>query len=382
MLMKPTAHYDIIIAGGGLAGRSLAWQLVSKGLYTSKRILLIEKELKNQNDRTWSYWEKEPGPFEEAVSFRWPYAWVHYQNTSLKLNLKPYTYKTIRSADFYDLTNKAIGDKVEQLQSNITSINGEEGRVDTPEGSFTADLIFSSIWKKPQVGKDLWLWQHFLGYIIETKKPAFDPEALTFMDFRVPQIEGACFMYILPFSHTKALVEYTAFSPTIWAREVYEGPLKEYLSEHMGSDYKVLEEEIGAIPMTNYAFPYREGKVCRIGTAGGASKPSTGYTFSRVQRQVAELADVLAKGQTPPAYPAFASARFRGYDSALLGLLKEDRYPGSKFFFDLFMKNPTARVFSFLDQQTSFPEELKIMATTPILRMAGHTMRHLNYFKK
>jgi hypothetical protein len=46
------------------------------------------------------------------------------------------------------------------------------------------------------------------------------------------------------------------------------------------------------------------------------------------------------------------------------------------------MKNPAAKVFSFLDQQTSFMDELKIMSTTPIFTMAKHTMHHLKYFRK
>jgi lycopene beta-cyclase len=359
----------------------LAYQLCRQPALKDKRILLLEKETKNSNDRTWSFWEKEDGPFQAILTAQWRHTWVHHGSTSLKLKLAPYTYKTIRSADFYAYTQEAIEKQVSIRKEEIAHIH-PDGGVETRDGHYQGKYVFSSIYRKPEVHQNLWLWQHFLGYVIRTPHAAFDPECLTFMDFRVPQLEGACFMYILPFAKDHALVEYTAFSPTIWDKELYQGPLEAYIHEHFGADYLIEEEEMGAIPMTNYPFPVNEGKVWYIGTAGGASKPSTGYTFSRVQNHMKQIATALAAGNPPPSSPAYASARFNGYDSAMLSMLKEGKYSGSKFFFDLFLHNPAHQVLAFLDQSTSFAEELKIMSTTPIFTMAKHSFKQFKTFRK
>jgi len=58
--------YDFIIAGGGLAGLSLAWYLVHSRLRDS-RILLLDKEPKQKNDRTWCYWSNRPGEFDSLA---------------------------------------------------------------------------------------------------------------------------------------------------------------------------------------------------------------------------------------------------------------------------------------------------------------------------
>lgn len=58
--------FDFIIAGGGMAGLSLAFYL-NQSTLRDKKILLIDREIKNQNDHTWCFWEKEKNPFEEII---------------------------------------------------------------------------------------------------------------------------------------------------------------------------------------------------------------------------------------------------------------------------------------------------------------------------
>ena len=62
MHQKP--DYDYIILGRGCAGLSLIMHILSSSHLSNKRILLIEKEVKNKNDRTWCFWEKGNGFFE------------------------------------------------------------------------------------------------------------------------------------------------------------------------------------------------------------------------------------------------------------------------------------------------------------------------------
>ena len=59
--------YDYIIAGSGCAGLSLLHKILQTPSLQNKSILVIDKDQKKSNDRTWCFWEKNPGPFESIV---------------------------------------------------------------------------------------------------------------------------------------------------------------------------------------------------------------------------------------------------------------------------------------------------------------------------
>jgi lycopene beta-cyclase len=113
-------------------------------------------------------------------------------------------------------------------------------------------------------------------------------------------------------------------------------------------------------------------RVVRLGTAGGATRPSTGYTFAAMQRQARSVAAALLAGADPlppPAYPA----RHRWMDSVLLRALDRGLVDGPSLFTRLLLGNPPERVLRFLDGDTSPLEELGIMRATPTLAMARAT---------
>ncbi len=366
-------QWDYIIAGGGCAGRSLAYQMSLHDSLKDKQILIIEKEAKDKNDRTWSFWEPRPGPFEAIVHRRWENAWVHFGDVSRKLKMWPFVYKTILGKDFYEFTDKAFKEaaNISYVNATIQTIE-KSGRVMTDAGEYEGQWVFSSLLEKPEKVKPyLWLWQHFYGKVIRTTTPQFDANAVTFMDFRVPQIGGTCFMYVLPFSEREALLEFTVFSKDRWTKEQYSEQLDNYLSTHIDGSFEIIDEEMGAIPMTDFPLKRieKESKIIKIGSAGGASKGSTGYTFGRIQADAALMANRLANGNLPLYSTHFSKSRFRWYDSSLLGLLAKENSSGDQFFFNLFAKNKTEDIFSFLNEKTSFGTELKIMSSTPIATM-------------
>ncbi|MEN9600195.1 MAG: hypothetical protein RL596_2516, partial [Bacteroidota bacterium] len=67
--MQP--NYDYIITGGGCAGLSLLFRFHTDPFFKDKKILVIEITQKNQNDRTWCFWENGNGLFEEIVYHKW-----------------------------------------------------------------------------------------------------------------------------------------------------------------------------------------------------------------------------------------------------------------------------------------------------------------------
>ncbi|CAM5381170.1 Lycopene cyclase OS=Streptomyces cyaneofuscatus OX=66883 GN=G3I52_07990 PE=4 SV=1 [Streptomyces cyaneofuscatus] len=210
-----------------------------------------------------------------------------------------------------------------------------------------------------------------MGWFVRTERPAFDPTTADLMDFRTPQpARGLSFGYVLPLDPQTALVEYTEFSPAPLSTEAYRRALRHYTQEVLKlGEFRVTAQERGVIPMTDGHFPRRAGRsVHRIGTAGGATRPSTGYTFAAVQRQSRSVADRLRAGRELR-MPAPYGARPRAMDAVMLRALDSGRVDGSDFFTRLFRGVPAARLLRFLDGGSLLHEDLLIGLRTPVAPM-------------
>ena len=82
--------------------------LIDSGKFTDKKILVVDQQAKNQNDRTWCFWEKGAGLFESIVYKHWEQLAFHAEGLHKDLDIAPYTYKLIRGIDFYDYCLKRI----------------------------------------------------------------------------------------------------------------------------------------------------------------------------------------------------------------------------------------------------------------------------------
>ena len=364
--------YDYIVTGGGCAGLSFIMHVLQEPSLAQKKILLIEKEEKVSNGRTWCYWEKDAGLFEEIVYRKWSKAWFHGSGYSSLKDLGAYSYKMIRGVDFYTHCHGVIArsGRVDIERAAVTGIqntvNGVE--VSTENQVFEGQFVFNSIlFEKPQIPPNCYyLLQHFKGWIIETKEPVFDPEKPTLMDFRVDQGEGTTFVYVMPFSATRALVEFTLFTPALLEQEAYDEGLRNYLRDYLKiTDYSLLEEEFGVIPMTDYEFPTWYGNILHLGTAGGQTKPSSGYTFRFIQKHAAAVVRQLVETGNPFVTKPVWEKRFMWYDRVLLHMLFHKKMPGSRIFTLLFSRNPIQRIFRFLDNETSVGQELILLNTLP-----------------
>ncbi len=345
--------------------------LIASGKFRDKKILLIDQQAKNANDRTWCFWENKPGLFEKIVFSQWQELWFHEGDFSKKINIAPYQYKMIRGIDFYEHCLDTIAQQLNfTVQANkvdaVFSTEKETGIVLGGE-KILCDYVFNSIlFQQPLLTKkNIWLLQHFKGWVLETENDFFD-NAATLMDFRIDQSHGTAFCYVLPFSATQALVEYTLFSPSLLHHDDYKAGLLRYITQQLNlRQYKILHEEFGVIPMTNHSFSAGENDLINIGTAGGQTKGSSGYTFNFIQKHSRAMVNALLKNKHP-LLPA-SSKRFRFYDSVLLNVLQNNRMPGKKVFSLMFQKNAPQTVLRFLDNESSIAEDLKIISSLPIM---------------
>ena len=335
-------------------------------------MLLVDREPKTKNDRTWCFWEKETGFFEDIVYRKWANLFFKTDHASTPLEMGGYQYKMIRGIDFYEKCFSVI-----KLRENIDIIYGEISFEENNElttlkinnellDHHKKTILFNSIYAPSAKQKDkFYLLQHFKGWIVETAPGFFEAKQATLMDFSVSQNRGTTFVYVLPLSSAKALVEYTLFTENLLPDAEYDIALKNYLQEFLGlTNYTIAEEEFGVIPMTNAGFPFFKSGMYCIGTAGGQTKASTGYTFRFIQKQADTIVEELISKDSLSKNKK-TKHRFSFYDSTLLHILSKNLLPGKTIFSILFEKNRADKVLKFLDNESRVAEEIQLLNSLP-----------------
>lgn len=374
--------YDVVILGGGLAGLSLAVRLAD---LPQVRTLVIEPRTAYCRDRTWCSWRLVDHPFAGAVSRSWT-SWevlrrgrdgrdVTAVQTSAAL-----PYDMIPSDRLWDVARLRLegAPQVElRLGSRALDIREEPDRVTvtTEAGPVEAEIVFDS--RPPAAGHPGDLVQRFLGQELVVDKPVFDPSRVTLMDFAVPQQPGVVhFLYVLPTSPTEALVEDTWLAPADTPLPDYRTTIRTYMRTRFGATgYTVGFEEEGAIPMSpSLQAPVKAGRVIRVGTAGGAVKPSSGYAFLSIQRMADALAASLAAGSRPEIFqPRSGTAQWM--DEIFLSAIRRSPEIAPSLFGNLFARCRPEPLIRFLNDVGTPGDTARVIAAMPKIPMIAAAAR-------
>ena len=362
--------YDLIFCGGGLSTLIFLNKIISDNYFDDKSILVIEKDPNLIPKKTWSFWEKKDSYWNDFIIKSWDKIVFKSQNVSIKRNLTNMNYKMIKSESFYN----HIYDKVKR-QPNIIIKKGvveniEEHNdfvvVKTINETFKAGKVLNSIPDdsyKTNLNFPV-LLQHFVGWTIQTKENLFDADIATLMDFSIDQNNQTRFFYILPISKNEALVEFTLFSKKLLDDKEYKTEINNYLESSEIKDFKIKSKEKGVIPMTCFPFDNANTKnLVNIGTAGGWTKPSSGYTFRFIDKYSDKLIDFI---KSEKSFKKFKLRdRFWFYDLLFIDVLYYQNHLGSSLFENMFKKNKFKSIFRFLDNESSLIEELKVIYSFP-----------------
>lgn len=368
-------QYDYIIAGAGAAGLSLAWHMLQSPL-SEKKVLIIDTDFSPSNDKTWCFWDDNPPPYSDIIYQSWHNAEVSIFGELHQKSLHDYTYYCLRSIDFQQKVMDGISlhPNFSQLEATISELFSKDQKAElhTEQGdSFEADYIFQSCkdpWENKSDKPQYPLIQHFLGWEIDTQTPVFDDTTFTLMDFDHGFEDGVAFIYLLPWSQTSGLVEYTIFSDHLMPKDFYKEKISLYLSNRHGLkpiEYKIERTEFGKIPMQDRPhLPWYSPNILNIGTVGGVTKPSTGYTFRRIQKQANNIVrDLLSYGKPRPQNPSLK--RYQAYDLWLLQIIHQYPKDGLRVFHHLFKNNSVDDVLRFLAEESTLKQDLKIMNSVP-----------------
>jgi lycopene beta-cyclase len=372
-IRRRAAGGDIAILGGGLAGLSLALQLVEHGV--TAPIDLIEPRTRYDDDRTWCFWDGEPHPFEAQVANRWP-AWrvsTHAGTTECRSDRAAYARLPSDAVYASALDRLAQAPNV-RLHRGVR-VHARTGRqVDTDLGRLAPDLVFDG---RPPAREEIpsdGLLQQFVGRRVALPDGRLDTACCDLMDFRVPQDLGIAFLYVLPLAPDQALVEITVFAAHAQPQAALDGLLDRALADRFGDAWRTLGRERGAIPMCpglGQGIEPEDGAI-PIGTRAGAPRPATGYAFLPIQRHSAALAARVAAGTPEPV--AMRPASTLWLDRVFLGRLMRHPEAGPETFHSLFAGVPADRLVRFLMERDDWIDRLSVMAALPTVPFAREAL--------
>ena len=369
--------FNFAIIGAGCSGIHLALAMMEDPFFRDKQIIIIEKESKSENDRTWCFWEPGEGKWDGLIHHSWSRGKFYSEAKPEQLDMAPYRYKMLRSIAFYNYGKQKVREapNFHWVSDTVSEIRQDESNAIVAEKStYYAHHIFDSR-IDPSFYQDddpyTRILQHFKGWSIQTEEDHFDPDEFVIMDFRLRWKNTTSFSYVLPTSKRTALVEFTLFTPELIKDHEYDKMLDLYIREIIGlKDYSVMEVEKGIIPMTDYPFHnLHKENITKIGTAGSWVRPSSGYSFKNSEKYAGRIIQNIKSGKPPAS--GIARNRFRLYDRLLLDILNHHNELGTELFGSMFGKSPARRIFKFLDEETNMLEDIKIISSfrsAPFLR--------------
>ena len=345
-------EFNYIIIGGGCAGLSLAYELDIRDKLKDKTLAIIEPRSEYKKDKTWSFWKVTPHNFDDCVKKSWENFSINKPGKTNFLECKNYPYQSIDSGLFYEkINNRLKKNKNIFFFKDIKEINSKNS------------FIFNSV---PNIKKDhLNLWQHFCGVEIETKNNFFDENIFNLMDFDCEQRNSVHFFYTLPYSKNKALIETTWLSKmNDNSQKDYDKQIEDYIKNHLNiKDYKVIYKEEGAIPLFYPSYEKEKNKI-NIGTAGGMTRLSTGYTFLNIQEHSKFISDNIENISNKNIFEI--NRKYQFLDDVFLRVLNKHPEKMPDIFFNMFKTSPKT-VIKFLSNKSNLLEDLSIILKMPKL---------------
>ena len=341
-------EFDYIIIGGGCAGLSLAYELDLHQKLSNKTLAIIEPRANYKRDKTWSFWKISAHNFEDCVKKSWIEFSIKTPSDSKFIKCNNFPYQSIDSGLFYKKINERLEkNKNIKFFKNMDDLNTNNS------------FIFNSVPTLQNNSSNL--WQHFHGIEIQTDEDFFNDDTVDLMDFDCDQRKNVHFFYVLPFSKNKAMIETTWLSKEDESLKDYESQIKNYI-KHLGlKNYKINFKEEGAIPLFNPVCEKKKNKI-NIGTAGGMTRLSTGYTFLNIQEHSKYIRMNIENIQNAKKYEI--GKKYQVLDKIFLKVLKKypERMPG--IFSNMFDASSSTSI-KFLSNKSNVFEDLSIILKMP-----------------
>lgn len=365
-------HFDLVIIGGGCAGLSLAYQLSQFGENCPKTLIIEERE-SYTNDRTWCFWDLKDPIHRDLAPFKWNKFSIKNNHTVFEYGCEETPYLMLPSDIFYNNSLSAIKSNTkiqlltgEKLLDKV--IKKDAWQIPTSKFLATASNVVDTRPIQSMTKKDSLMWQSFVGYEVELDGALFVEDKLVLMDFDSNFKEGLAFIYCLPTSNSRALIEYTVFSEDLFTANQLTDRLLEKIGKYtQNKSYTIIRQEKGILPMGNNQIEQIDDPTYLFaGLFAGAARPSSGYAFQRIQTWSKDCAFELINNRQLMKFKKDSWMQ-TWMDLLFITVIKKNPIIGAKIFVELFKNCDVRTVAHFMSDHSSFWQKLKIITSLPAL---------------
>jgi lycopene beta-cyclase len=366
-MLAKNNNWDVILVGGGLVNSLLAWQL--KKLKPWISFIVLEKAQTLGGKHTWSFHEKDVSAealqwLRPVLSASWPFYQVAFPKYERKIQSR---YFSIRSKKFHDVLLK---DLAENVLFDAEVAETAEGAVVLKNGKrMTAKVVIDGRGQEP-VKPGTCAFQKFVGLEVQLIRP-HGLQGPILMDATVEQKDGYRFLYCLPWSENRLLVEDTRYStnPDIDSEE-YRREVLNYCAKKNWQVGEVFDEESGCLPLPVTSSFQKEEKrgPLLVGMRGGLFHSTTGYSFPDAVRTVELLVNCHSENDWRCALENFSQKRkeeqrfFQILNRVMFGAVPPlKRYRFLQHFYQL----PEPLMACFYSGQMGFWDKVRFFLRTP-----------------
>jgi lycopene beta-cyclase len=364
---------DLVVAGGGCAGLSLARELARAEARGAEvpRTVVLEPRRHYDNDRTWCSWVPARAA-ADPLAFRSWSSWSFSDGRTRHVHRSEgWRYQCVPAGAFYRDAVDAIRDSRrvdlelgvrvnavrERLDGLLVSAGDREWR--------TPHLVDTRPPPTPRLEQST-LLQAFAGAEIRCEVALREAELVGLMEEMTADEHGFCFDYVLPLAPGHLLVEATRFCAGPVAREQLERDLRAALQRVAPPQgYVVVRREEGLIPM---GLPAPDAPAnprwVLAGTGGGAVRAASGYAYQRIQSWARRCAASLLSegrpaGQTPTR-PALA-----WMDEMFLAVLRDEPARAPELFMSLARRLSPDAFARFMTDRGTWRDKLRVIRALP-----------------
>ena len=366
--MKP--DYDIVFAGAGLAGLSLAARLAA--LPDPPRMLLVDPLQNDTSDRTWCHWQLHESIFDDAITHRWQRWSVDKNHDQTAVGSTDIPYVRIPSDRFRQIAWERIKacPRAEFLRGmSVASIEEVSDRavVHLSDGRrIESSWVFDS---RPLQNDNAPWRQIFRGLELHSSAARLDTGTVTLMDFQSAGPEGVRFFYVLPLDAHTALVEDTWLVPSHKTPAFSDDAIVSYASKNLAqTHWQIRHQEEGNLPMgfsPSASSAVEKKRIIPWGTTAGAVRASSGYAFSRIQAASERMASAWQRTGYPDPAAVHGSAFLDWMDRVFLRAMTDQPERVPEYFARLFQRVAPDALVRFLESEPRPADILQVMRALP-----------------
>ena len=360
MLPEPTSSFGadmpdsdaatkhIAIIGAGCASLSLA---AKANELPKTKLHIIEPSYPMQADHIWGFWAMDwllqARPLVRKSWYKWA---IVTEQTHNVMQSARHPYQAINRHQWLAQCRDQAAKHGVVFHNSLDAAHLDDNAE-----------IFDS--RPPKAASNVML-QHFAGYEVRAPAGSFDDSTAILMDFRCDQSRGMHFIYCLPFSDRDALVESTLFSPELAPQDFYEKAIADWLGTVAKvNDFEITRRETGVIPLGFFAR--HDPDLRGIGGNAGAIRPSSGYAFTFIQKQI-NRALTRAKAGKPLSFDPPHRMLDLWMDRIFLSVLRHQPLIAPKVFGAMARRLDGDEFATFLSGEATMRLRLKVILAMPI----------------